>query len=172
METNVSTNLRFEFLADSNRRTITVIREFAGARQLVWDCHTKAELLDRWFAPKPLTTQTKHMDFREGGYWHYAMITPDNQKFWNRLDYKTINPIDGYTAQDGFCDESGAINPGLPGSVWNVAFADQTPRTLVTTIIQYASAESLQASVDMGLKDGLASTLERLDELLPQLQAA
>jgi hypothetical protein len=42
----------------------------------------------------------------------------------------------------------------------------------VTTVVQYASAESLQASIDMGLKDGMASTLERLDELLPVLHAA
>src|SRR5487761_2708278 len=123
-------DLRFEFLADKERRTITVIREFAGERQLVWDCHTKRELLDQWFAPKGLTTQTKHMDFREGGYWHYAMVTPDNEKFWNRLDYKTINPIDGYTAQDGFCDETGAVNPDMPGSYWDVAFTDESPRTL------------------------------------------
>jgi uncharacterized protein YndB with AHSA1/START domain len=165
-------DLRFEFLADKERRTITVIREFAGERQLVWDCHTKRELLDQWFAPKGLTTQTKHMDFREGGYWHYAMVTPDNEKFWNRLDYKTINPIDGYTAQDGFCDETGAVNPDMPGSYWDVAFTDESPRTLVTTVVKYASAESLQAAIDMGLKDGLASTMERLDELLPTLSVS
>ena len=164
-------DLRFEFLVDKGRRTITVIREFAGSRQLVWDCHTRSELLDRWFAPKPLTTQTKYMDFREGGYWHYAMITPDDQKFWNRLDYKTINPINGYTAQDGFCDETGTVNPSLPGSQWGVAFADEGARTLVTTIVQYASTDSLKVAIDMGLEGGMASTLERLDELLPQLQA-
>src|SRR5487761_2367818 len=156
-------DLRFEFLADKERRTITVIREFAGERQLVWDCHTKRELLDQWFAPKGLTTQTKHMDFREGGYWHYAMVTPDNEKFWNRLDYKTINPINGYTAQDGFCDETGAVNPDMPGSYWDGSFTDESPRTLVTTVVKYASAESLQAAIDIGLKDGLASTMERLD---------
>jgi len=168
----MAADLRFEFLVDKSRLTITVIREFAGPRQLVWDCHTRSELLDQWFAPKPLTTQTKHMDFREGGYWHYAMITPDHQKFWNRLDYKTINPIDGYTAQDGFCDETGVVNPDLPGSQWDVAFADAGARTLVTTIVQYASAGSLQAAIDMGLEGGMASTLERLDELLPKLQSA
>jgi uncharacterized protein YndB with AHSA1/START domain len=168
----MTSDLRFEFVVDKERRTITVIREFDGRRQLVWDCHTKSELLDRWFAPKPLTTQTRHMDFRPGGYWHYAMITPDGQKFWNRLDYKTINPIDGYTAQDGFCDEAGSVNPAMPGSNWDVTFADKDARTLVTTVVQYASAESLQASIDMGLKDGMASTLERLDELLPVLHAA
>jgi uncharacterized protein YndB with AHSA1/START domain len=165
-------DLRFEFVVGKDRHTITLVREFDGPRQLVWDCHTKRELLDRWFAPKPLTTKTKHMDFRAGGYWHYAMITPDGQSYWSRLDYKTISPIDGYTAQDGFCDETGAVNPAMPRSQWEVAFADEDTRTLVTTVVQYGSAESLQAVIDMGMKDGMASTLERLDELLPLLQAA
>ena len=170
MEKMMKSDLRFEFLSDIESHSITVVREFDGKRQLVWDCHTKSEHLDRWFAPKPLTTKTKHMDFREGGYWHYAMITPDDQKFWNRLDYKTINPIDSYTAQDGFCDETGTVNPDLPGSLWSVAFADRDTRTLVSTIIQYSSSDALQAAIDMGLKDGLASTLERLDELLSTLR--
>ncbi len=109
---------------------------------------------------------TRHMDFREGGYCHYTMITLDGQKFWSRLDYKTIAPIDGCTAQDGFCHESSAVNPDMPGSLWNVAFTDQGPHTLVATIVTYAFAESLQAVIDMGMKDGMTPTLERLDDLL------
>ena len=168
----MTSDLRFEFTVDESQHTITVNREFNGRRQIVWNCHTKSALLDQWFAPKGLTTKTKHMDFRAGGYWHYAMITPDGQTFWNRLDYKTITPIDGYTAQDGFCDETGTVNPAMPGSQWEVAFTDEGERTLVTTIVRYASLASLQAAINMGLKDGLASTLERLDELLPTLQSS
>jgi uncharacterized protein YndB with AHSA1/START domain len=165
-------DLKFEFVADKDKRTITVQREFAANRQLVWDCHTKRELLDQWFAPKPLTTKTKHMDFREGGYWHYAMIMPDGQAFWSRIEYRTIRPIDGYTALDGFCDESGNVNPDLPRSNWDVSFTDLSERTLVQTVVLYASPDDLQKVIDMGMKDGLSSTLERLDELLPVLLAA
>ena len=168
----MTSDLRFEFAADKDRHTITIHREFNGRQQLVWDCHTKSELLDQWFAPRPLSTKTKHMDFREGGYWHYAMITPDGQEFWNRVNYRTITPIDGYTAQDGFSDANGTINPDLPGSDWDVTFTGQGNRTLVTTLVQYASAESLQAVIDMGVEHGMASTLERLDDLLVVLQEA
>ncbi|GCB02488.1 SRPBCC domain-containing protein [Ralstonia sp. SET104] len=169
-------DLRFDFLVDMQKSSITVRREFAAKRQLVWDCHTKRELLDQWFAPKPLTTKTKHMEFKEGGYWHYAMITPDGQTFWSRLDYQTINPIDGYAALDGFSDEAGVVNPDLPRARWDVAFADAKERTLVTTVVLYNSPEDVQKVIDMGLKDGMTSTLERLDELLltlgaPQMQA-
>jgi uncharacterized protein YndB with AHSA1/START domain len=168
----MSPDLRFEFVASKDHSTITVKREFAAGRQLVWDCHTKSELLDQWFAPKGLTTQTKHMDFREGGYWHYAMVMPDDQKFWSRVDYQKIRPIDGYTAKDGFSDETGAVNPDMPSSDWDVSFADAGERTLVTTIVQYGSPDALQAVIDMGVQAGLASTLERLDELLPRLLAS
>jgi len=162
-------DLKFEFIADKDRSTLTVRREFAAGRQLVWDCHTKSEYLDQWFAPKPLTTKTKHMDFREGGYWHYAMIMPDGQEYWSRVDYKTIRPIDGYTAKDGFSDASGAVNPDMPRSDWDVDFSDLDHHTLVTTIVRYASPEDLQKVIDMGMKEGMTSTLERLDELLPRL---
>ena len=167
----MTTDLRFEFVVDRNERTLTVIREFAASRQLVWDCHTKSDLLDRWFAPKPLTTKTRHMDFRPGGYWHYAMIMPDGEQFWSRLDYESVDPIDGYTALDGFTDEEGGINPEMPRSRWIVRFADQQHHTLVTTVVRYASAEDLQKVIDMGIEGGMTSTLERLDELLQSLSA-
>ncbi|GHD64439.1 SRPBCC family protein [Jeongeupia chitinilytica] len=158
--------LQFDFLVNKEKNTITIKREFAAKRQLVWDCYTKSELLDRWFAPKPLTTKTSFMDFREGGHWHYAMVEPDGQEYWGRTDYQTIRPIDNYTALDGFCDATGALNPDLPRSGWDVTFSDAATHTLVETVVSYASAEALQQVIQMGLKEGLASTLERLDELL------
>jgi len=165
----MTSDLRFDFNADKAKGTLTIAREFDAERQLVWDCHTRQELLDQWFAPKGLTTKTRHMDFRDGGYWHYAMITPDGQSFWSRLDYLTVDPIDTYSAMDGFCDETGAVNPDMPRSKWIVTFDDVSGRTLVTTIVQYGSPEGLQKAIDMGLEGGMASTMERLDELLPAL---
>lgn len=112
------------------------------------------------------------MDFCNGGYWYYAMVTPDGQYYWNRLDYVETDPIDGYTAMDGFCDETGTVNPDMPRSKWVVTFADATDHTLVTTIVQYASPDDLQKAVDMGLEGGMASTMERLDELLVALPSS
>ncbi|WCM21829.1 SRPBCC domain-containing protein [Paraburkholderia bryophila] len=159
-------DLQFDFLVNKEKNTITIKREFSAKRQLVWDCYTKSELLDRWFAPKPLTTKTRFMDFSEGGHWHYAMVEPNGQEYWGRMDYQTIRPIDNYTSLDGFCDETGELNPDLPRSKWNVTFSDLAAHTLVETVVSYTSSEALQQVINMGLKEGLASTLERLDELL------
>ncbi len=163
-------DLQFDFVADKQRATITVKREFAAKRQLVWDCYTKSELLDQWFAPKPLTTTTAFMEFREGGYWLYAMVEPDGTEHWGRMDYESIRPIENFAALDGFCDRTGALNPDLPRSNWDVTFSDTAARTLVETVVSYGSRENLEKVIEMGMEDGLASTLQRLDELLLDLQ--
>ncbi len=165
----MKSDLRFDFLVDEAESTITTVREFAARRSLVWDCYSKSELLDRWFAPEPLTTKTGFMDFREGGRWHYAMVEPNGTEYWGRLDYQTIQPIDGFTALDGFCDSAGELNPELPRSRWDVTFTDAGERTVVRTVVSYASPEDLQKVLQMGIEAGLTSTLERLDVLLRAL---
>lgn len=108
-------NLQFDFLADKENNTLTIRREFAAPRQLVWDCYTKAELLNQWFAPKPFTTKTKSMDFRDGGHWHYAMIDPaTGAEYWGWTEYNSIKPIDSYRTLDAFSNEAGEINTELP----------------------------------------------------------
>jgi uncharacterized protein YndB with AHSA1/START domain len=98
------------------------------------------------------------------------METPDGERYWSRYDYQTITPIDGYTTLDGFTDESGVINPDMPRARLNVSFVDQGERTLVTTIVNYGSAEDLQKVIAMGMEQGMTSTMERLDELLERLR--
>jgi len=162
-------NLQFNFLVDKKQNTITVRREFAGKRQLVWDCHTKSKLLDQWFAPKPFSTKTKSMEFKEGGHWHYAMVDPDGKEYWGWTKYTKIKPIDFYETLDAFSDHEGNLNKDLPQAKWHVDFSDRGDHTLVETTVTYNSLSDLEAVVNMGMKEGLTSTLERLDDLLQTL---
>jgi uncharacterized protein YndB with AHSA1/START domain len=159
-------NLQFDFAVDKEKNTISVKREFAANRQLVWDCYTKSELLEQWFAPKPFGAETKSMDFKEGGHWHYAMVSPEGQKHWGYTTYKTIKPIDYYTTEDGFADETGAISSQLPSATWKVEFEDLEKNTLVQTVITYGSLKDLETVIKMGMKEGYTATLKQLDELL------
>jgi len=159
-------NLQFDFLADKEKNTLTIRREFKANRQLVWDCYTKSELLDQWFAPKPLTTKTKAMDFSEGGHWHYAMIEPNGNEYWSWIAYQKIKPIDYYTAWDAFANENGDLNKDLPSSDWLVNFTDKGNNTLVETIVTYKSLTDLETVIQMGMEPGMIATLEKLDELL------
>ncbi len=159
-------HLQFDFLVDKEKNTITVKREFVAGRSLVWDCYTKSELLDQWFAPKPFTTKTKSMDFSEGGHWTYAMVDPEGTEYWGRTDYTKIQPIDFYYSLDAFCDAEGNVNPDMPRAEWVVTFSDLNSNALVQTIVTYKSLADLETVIQMGMEEGLKLTLEKLDELL------
>ncbi|MFZ1727588.1 MAG: SRPBCC domain-containing protein [Albidovulum sp.] len=152
--------------ADMQTNRLTIRRSFDAPKALVWDCYTKADLLDQWFAPEPLTARTKFMEFREGGYWHFAMIDADGTEYWARFDYEAIDPTDSYRARDAFSDETGAVKNDMPVSVWDVTFEESAPHTFVQIVATYESAEAMQSVRGMGMEEGMKSTFNRLDRLL------
>src|ERR1700722_15944505 len=159
-------DLQFDFIADKQKKTLTIRREFLAGRQLIWDCYTKSELLDKWFAPAPLTTKTGSMDFREGGHWHYAMVDPNGTEYWGYTEYLKIKPIDYYTALDAFSNAEGEINKELPRAQWLVTFTDKGGNTLVESVVTYRSLSDLEKVIQMGMEKGMIATLQKLDELL------
>lgn len=165
----MTSNLQFDFLVDKEKNTLTIRREFMAGRQLVWDCHTKSELLEQWFAPKPFTAKTKSMDFREGGHWHYAMVSPEGEEYWGWTEYRTIKPIDFYTSFDAFCNEDGETNKDLPSADWKVTFTDKGAHAIVETLITYNSLADLETVIKMGMQEGMTMTLEQLDKLLENM---
>ena len=162
-------NLPFDFIPDTVKNTITVKREFKAGRQLVWDCYTQSDLLDRWFAPAPLTTKTKSMDFSEGGHWHYAMVDPEGGEYWGYIEYLTLHPIDSYTSTHAFTDEDRNINPDLPRAEWLVTFTEQGENAVVETVVTYKSLADLEQVIQMGVETGMSLTMAKLDDLLAEL---
>jgi uncharacterized protein YndB with AHSA1/START domain len=163
-------NLAFDFSVNKENNTITVKREFAAAVSLVWDAYTKKELLDQWWAPKPWKARTKTMDFREGGHWLYAMVGPNGEEHWALANYKNIQVQKRFTGLDAFADANGNVNKDMPQSTWDVTFAQKGDVTLVELHISYSDLAQLEATLQMGFKEGLSMAMEGLDELLPSLK--
>ncbi len=159
-------NLLFEFVINKEDNTLHVKREFMANLDLVWEAWTKPELLDQWWAPKPYRTQTKSMDFRAGGCWLYAMISPENQYHWCKNDYLSIDPKKSYSGIDAFCDENGVTNTEFPRTQWTNSFNEQHNKTLVSIVAQYESLEDLEKIIALGFKEGFTMALENLDQYL------
>jgi len=166
----MSTKLAFDFTVNKENKSITVKREFAAELSLVWDAYTKSEILDQWWAPKPWKARTKTMDFREGGHWHYAMVGPAGEEHWCWANYQTIQEKKRFTGLDAFADADGNVNKDLPQSKWNVRFTDKGQVTIVDYQISFDDLAQLEATIQMGFKEGLAMAMEGLDELLSSLK--
>lgn len=166
----MNSNLLFDFSVNKESKTINVKREFDAPLELVWQAWTTAELLDQWWGPKPWRAETKTMDFREGGFWHYAMIGPEGEKHWAKASYIAIEKEKSFTGKDGFCDESGTMNTALPQNLWENQFSANEEQTLVNVTLTFDKLEDLEQTIAMGFKEGFTMGLNQLDELLLQLK--
>ncbi|EOZ97828.1 PhnB protein [Indibacter alkaliphilus LW1] len=156
----------FNFEVDRPKNQIKVERSFNAPLDMVWSAWTEAEILDQWWAPKPWRAETKSMDFSEGGHWHYAMVGPNGEKHWSRVDYLKIIPQAFFSANDGFCDENGNPNTSLPRNKWENSFSGQGEKTLVNILLSFDTLEDLEIIIEMGFKEGFTAGLENLDQYI------
>ncbi|MBK9151917.1 MAG: SRPBCC domain-containing protein [Saprospiraceae bacterium] len=156
----------FNFKVDRENQQIRVERSFNAPRDMVWAAWTQAEILDQWWGPAPWRTETKFMDFSEGGYWHYAMVGPNGEKHWSRADYLTIRAHEHFTAEDGFCDEEGKPDTTLPRNRWENDFSDYGQSTVVNILLTFNSLSDLETIIKMGFKEGFTAGLENLDRYI------
>ena len=160
--------MQMDFIVDKETKTVSITKEFAAERDLVWDAYTKPELLDQWWAPKPLMSRTKVMDFKVGGRRFYAMVMPDGAERWSVQKYTSITPKTNFKFFNAFADKD--ENPELPGSDWDLSFSSQGERTKVSISIYNESLERLERMVASGFTEGVAAQFSNLEELLETLQ--
>ena len=158
--------LFFDLTVDKNSNTVSITREFAADKSLVWDAFTKKEILDQWWAPKPYRSETKTMDFKEGGFRLYAMVSPKDERHWAREDYEKINASESFTASKTFCDANGVVASGIPSSLWKHHFSEKASVTTVNIDIRYENAAHLEKMIEMGFKEGITVCLNQLEALL------
>jgi uncharacterized protein YndB with AHSA1/START domain len=165
----------FDFTVDKATATIYVTREFAADLDLVWDAFTKAEILDQWIGPKPYRVQTKEMDFRVGGRWLYAMVSPENiAARWSLAEFVEIQPKSSFTTKNSFSDENGNhADSGFTFSITKNSFKAGDEKTTVQIVKKMASLAELEQFIAGGYYEkGMAMGMNNLDEYLLTLVAS
>ena len=158
-----------EFIVNKEAQTVEITKEFDAPIDLVWDAYTKQELLDQWWAPKPVESRTKVMEFREGGRRFYAMVLPDGQERWAVQKYTSITPKSNFKFFNAFSDEN--ENLQLPGSDWDFSFMENGDKTTVHVSIYNESLERMERILaDGGFREGTMGQLNNLEELLATLK--
>lgn len=156
----------FNFIVKKEDKSITVERSFNAPLATVWSAWTEADILCKWWAPKPWECIIQSLDFRAGGRWRYYMQGPEGDKHYCSFDYTAVKPKSSYTGIDGFCDEHGTPIDAMPRMNWENTFSAKDGGTLVQVQIRFNSTEDLEAIVKMGFKEGFTAGLDQLDALL------
>ncbi|MBF9144496.1 SRPBCC family protein [Hymenobacter properus] len=162
----MSDTVAFDFAVDKAAHTVTITREFDADLSLVWDAFTRADLLDQWLPPHPMTAKTRYQDFRVGGKRFYAMVTPAGEERWALQEYTAITPKTHFSLYNAFADKD--ENVELPGSEWNHTFSEQNGTTTVRITVYNESLERMERILE-GFTAGMKMSLRNLDNLLATL---
>ena len=159
--------MQMDFIVNKETKTVSITKEFDAERDLVWDAYTKPELLDQWWAPKPMTSRTTVMNFEVGGRRFYAMVSPEGAERWAVQKYTSITPKTNFKIFNTFADAD--ENLQLPGSDWDLSFSEQDGVTKVSISIYNESLERLERMIAGGFVEGTKMQLKNLEELLSKL---
>lgn len=151
---------------DLEKREFVAERIFDAPRELVFRAFSDPELVAQWWGPKGWTLPVSKMDFRPGGTWHYCMRGPDGEESWGKAVYREIIAPERIVYTDFFSNEEGTPAEGMPELLVTMTFTEHDGKTKLTSRTQFASAAELQATLDMGMAEGLSETWDRLDEFL------
>ena len=151
---------------DIENRTLTITAEFAAPVERVFAVYADPRQLERiWGPPSHPATVVDH-DLTPGGRVNYFMTGPEGEKFYGTWMVKTVDEPRGFGFEDGFTDDSFAVNPDLPVSINEFSFAAHDGRTRATYVSTYATAEGLQQVLDMGVVEGASQSINQIDALL------
>ena len=158
---------------DLENKTLVVERTFDAPKENVWRAYSEKDMFEGWWGPEGWVTTTKEFDFRQGGKIHYCMKCVDEkqgeffgQESWGLMVIETIDAPNSFSAMDYFSDASGAPNANMPAQRFVVEFVDEGGRTRLVNRSVSESAEQLEQLVQMGMIEGFASQLNRLEALL------
>jgi len=145
----------------TSERELVVTRTVNGPARLVFEAWTRAELFERWWAPKsfPISLLSCETDVRVGGRYRLVFgYEGSTMEFFGR--YLEVTP---YSRLAWTNDE------GDGETITTVTFEETGGRTHVVVHDLYPSKEALDDAVASGSTSGMPESLAQLDELLVTL---
>ena len=144
-------------------REILFFRSFNAPRQMVWDAHTKPELIRRWLlGPDGWEMPDCTVDLRVGGKFRYAWRnTSDGRTMAMGGVYREIDAPAKMVHTEVF-DEDWT---GGETTVTTL-FAEIDGRTEMEMTVVYASANARDGALKTGMTRGMEAGYERMEKML------
>jgi uncharacterized protein YndB with AHSA1/START domain len=148
-------------------REVRVVRTFNAPRQLVWDAHTKPELITKWMlGPPGWTMPVCEMDVRVGGAYRWRWKSQeDGKEFGFFGTFKEVNAPAKIVHEEHF--DPGDVGGPMSSepAIITSQFNESTGMTTLTMTMLFASKAARDGAVSTGMTDGMEMGYERLDDM-------
>ena len=142
-------------------REIAMTRVFNAPRQLVYEAHTKPELLKRWLGVFGDWSLVEcEIDLRVGGSLRYVWRNKANGQTMGMSGvYREIVPNERIVSTEVFDD------PWYEGeAVGTLTLVEQNGKTTLTSIVQYSSKATRDGVLQSGMESGVAKSYDKLEQ--------
>lgn len=150
-----------------SEREVRVTRTFNAPRQLVWDAHTKPELVRKWQGYDGWDMPVCDMDVRVGGTYRWQWKNrEDGQQFGFFGTFTEVTPPSRLTHEQYF--DPGNFGSAMPVGdpcIVSLELSEQMGVTTLVCRLTFASKEARDDAVSTGMTEGMEYSYARLDGL-------
>ena len=154
-------------LTARGEREIVMTRAFDAPRRLVFDAHTKPELVKRWLlGPPGWSMPVCEIDLKVGGKYRYVWRRDsDGKEMAMGGVFREIVPPERIVNTEAFDD------PWYPGeALVTTVLVEQGGKTTLTQTMLFASHEARDGVLKSGMERGVVASFDRLDNILAQMK--
>jgi uncharacterized protein YndB with AHSA1/START domain len=153
---------------DAAKREVTIEGILEGRQELVWRCLTTPTYIDQWWGPEGWATETKTMDARPGGTWHYRMHGHGTE-VWGLADYEAVKKPHRIMYMESTSNAAGERHNSKQQVTINLISKDNE-RTAISINTKFESLADLETMVRMGMEKGYAGALDKLESVIKKEQ--
>lgn len=140
---------------------LSLSRELAVPRALIFECWTQSQHIRQFFVPKPHRVVACHIDLRVGGAFN-TTFDVDGALMENNGVWLDIVPNEKLVFTDAYTE--GWKPAPEPFMTAIIALEDLgSDRTLYTAIARHRSAEAAQTHRQMGFHQGWGTVVDQLE---------
>lgn len=151
---------------DTKNLTLTLVAEFAAAKERVWQVWSDPRQLERWWGPPTWPATFERHEFVEGGECRYYMSGPDGERSRGWWKILSVDAPHGFEFQDGFAGDDGEPNGFLGTTSCVVGLEERNGTTRMTLVTSFGSAEQLGEMVKIGMEEGMREAAGQIDAIL------
>ena len=146
-------------------RDAVIARVVDAPRGMVFDAHTKPELVQRWLlGPPGWTMPVCEIDLRVGGRYRYEWRSADGQSMGMGGTFKeVVRPTRIVATQVFDQDWTGGE------TIVSTDIVEKNGKSTITTTVRFASREARDAALQTGMTTGMEAGYERLEQLLGEI---
>jgi len=154
-------------ITDAAAHTMTLTSEFDAPPARVWKLYDDPRQLEQWWTPPEMPLTITDHDLSVGGYVRAFVTSPEGEKvhaYWRIIAVDAPHSMEW---EDGFTDEQGEPNPDPPPTMMKLTLAERASGgTVMTIVVSFLTAESMQWYLDMDLAEDMSQTIRRGEALL------